>query len=791
MIKPMFAGCSSVKKIMFTSVKIKYSKTALGRALFVLGLCYVVWFFLVSGHPLKVETDLKDISPALSSDPALSKTIDAVGDFGSKRIVILLRADDREQLHNAKRNFSKRLAKYTNVQVISDDFMQRSVVAALTPYRFNLLTSQQREQLLHKTIAEIIETEHRKLYRLGSDYGLIPFEQDPLAWFSEYLLDSQSGLKSQASGSQAPGVNSAESYTDAITVSIIGPLRGMDAQQQLLNKILQTENSVKQEHSVEVYKSGVIFFSVDAATKSKADILLIAVTSSIAIVVLMVLVFRSLTPLLVAIASIGMGVLFAVSVTLNVFHNIHILTIVFGSSLIGIVIDYSLHYFFHRLSQGAQTSFANKSLSNAMLLSLMTSFIGFGALMLSDVGALKRVAVFSCAGLVMAWLTVMTLGPFVDNTRALNQSSVLKKLTVFLGAVFSHRPILLLRGAGSVALLGLFYLLIFGVDGSDDPRLFFNQSERLLAQERMVSEHSVYYESNQFFVVGGNSVSDLNKTLEALYQIAGNHQTGLLSVKDWLPPPDEQIQSYQLQGKLYGENGVVAGLLRKLNVPDTAVEPVMRDYLAGSGKALLPKDLNRLLPWLPPMWSEYRDRHYANVLIEKGGDSSALKRWSQGNDNVHFVNVASYAETALRHQRNSATALLCGAYIAIAIIMLLYYRTASSLAYLAIPASATVFTLIALPLLGQPITLFHMMALFLVLGLGMDYIVFAKEMTNHDLITQQAILLSAMTSLLSFGLLSFSSMPVVQAFGSTVLIGNTINLIATFTFFNVYKAGRN
>jgi len=45
-------------------------------------------------------------------------------------------------------------------------------------------------------------------------------------------------------------------------------------------------------------------------------------------------------------------------------------------------------------------------------------------------------------------------------------------------------------------------------------------------------------------------------------------------------------------------------------------------------------------------------------------------------------------------------------------------------------------------------------------------------------------LLSAVTSLLSFGLLAFSSMPIVQAFGSIILIGNTINFIAAISLFN-------
>ena len=74
------------------------------------------------------------------------------------------------------------------------------------------------------------------------------------------------------------------------------------------------------------------------------------------------------------------------------------------------------------------------------------------------------------------------------------------------------------------------------------------------------------------------------------------------------------------------------------------------------------------------------------------------------------------------------------------------------------------------------------MSLFLVLGLGMDYTIFSHEMREQHDTTQQAIVLSAITSLLSFGLLSFSSIPVVHSFGITVLIGNSLNLVGTLVY---------
>ncbi|MBL4672270.1 MAG: hypothetical protein JKX81_08400 [Arenicella sp.] len=64
----------------------------------------------------------------------------------------------------------------------------------------------------------------------------------------------------------------------------------------------------------------------------------------------------------------------------------------------------------------------------------------------------------------------------------------------------------------------------------------------------------------------------------------------------------------------------------------------------------------------------------------------------------------------------------------------------------------------------------------------MDYTIFAREITQRQSVTLQAILLSALTSLLSFGLLGLSSIPVVASFGITLLIGNLFNLLGVFVY---------
>ena len=61
--------------------------------------------------------------------------------------------------------------------------------------------------------------------------------------------------------------------------------------------------------------------------------------------------------------------------------------------------------------------------------------------------------------------------------------------------------------------------------------------------------------------------------------------------------------------------------------------------------------------------------------------------------------------------------------------------------------------------------------MILVLGIGIDYTLFFAEQKGPSHATLLAITLSAITTLLSFGLLALSETPAIRTFGLTVLTG--------------------
>ncbi len=81
---------------------------------------------------------------------------------------------------------------------------------------------------------------------------------------------------------------------------------------------------------------------------------------------------------------------------------------------------------------------------------------------------------------------------------------------------------------------------------------------------------------------------------------------------------------------------------------------------------------------------------------------------------------------------------------------------------------------------GVELTLFHLVALILAAGLGLDYALFFEHAgvdRAHQRRTLHAVLVCSAMTLLVFCLLAFSSIPVLRAIGTTVAIGVFCNFV--------------
>src|SRR5690606_20814769 len=109
---------------------------------------------------------------------------------------------------------------------------------------------------------------------------------------------------------------------------------------------------------------------------------------------------------------IGAGWLVALASSMLVFDKLHMVTMAFGASLIGVATDYSLHYLcgVHEVHAGAKRSVLRRILP-AISLGVAASLLAYAAQGMAPFPGLRQMAFFSVMGLLGAWLTVVLLFP--------------------------------------------------------------------------------------------------------------------------------------------------------------------------------------------------------------------------------------------------------------------------------------------------------------------------------------------------------------------------------------------
>jgi len=153
------------------------------------------------------------------------------------------------------------------------------------------------------------------------------------------------------------------------------------------------------------------------------------------------------------------------------------------------------------------------------------------------------------------------------------------------------------------------------------------------------------------------------------------------------------------------------------------------------------------------------------------GSLPLLQHAGSGLDGVQWVDKVGEISSVLGRYRKYMGWVVLLSYFAVYGLLYPRYRS-RTWRVLAPTALASMATLALLGMAGQNLQLFHVLALMLLLGVGVDYGIFLHEHpSRRDAIAWLAVGLSALSTLLSFGLLSLSKTPALQAFGLTMLIG--------------------
>jgi predicted exporter len=733
------------------------------------------WFGFKTLPQLRIETNLLELLPVTERDRQELAAINLFAQrAGSELLHLVGSAENTRAVAAAFVAPLRESGAFASVAFEIDDSLLAAVRAERRE-RFAMLSERQRNLLVR---GDTTALEREALQAAYTPLGLArPFglAEDPLGLASDWLT------------SQAPSTGTARIESDflattadgkqfaIIRAQIAGDPYALGTQSRVLAALDRGRAAARAvDPAVDIVSSGVMLHAAAGAKTAQREVGLFGGAGLLAIIVLLVVTFRSARPLLLAIGSIAVAAATGVAACQAVFDHVHVLTLTFGTSLIGISVDYSLHYFTNRMRAGDEPA----SITPALLLGCGTTLIGYLALFAAPIPGLRQIALFSAVGLAVACACVVFMYP------GLSGAASERTLPSWAARVAAAAPSRSVAGAIGLAAIAALSVGLARVTANDDVRALQRSPQALLdAEQRLRSILQLGFDT-RFVLVAAPSAEELLQREEELAArlrgiVSNGALAGFLAVTQSLPSRARQFADRALLARhVYSADGALVRVMQSLGFAPSDIDSRRAEFSASEGRFLTPEQ------WLVSpasvaarhLWLGRVGDQYASVVLLRGlRDAEAVRAAAGATAGVRYVDQVSEITALLKHYRQVASVLLAVVLLLIAATLFARYRSAAALR-IALPAIGSVLLTVALlGLIGVPLNLFHVLSLLLVLGMGVDYAVFLAEGRRAPAV--MAVVLSAATTLLSFGLLGLSSVTFVRSIGLTVALGIAMALI--------------
>jgi predicted exporter len=339
-------------------------------------------------------------------------------------------------------------------------------------------------------------------------------------------------------------------------------------------------------------------------------------------------------------------------------------------------------------------------------------------------------------------------------------------------------------------LIGFTVLGITRAYVQDDIRALQESPPELMETEQRVRALLGSSVESRFFVVTGDSEQAvLDRERALLRALDGLIAAGALSsyqaVSTSLPSLERQQEIHRLLATTaYAPGGLLERAMTTLGFPAEAIER-RRSEFESAYSPLSPEE------WLASpasqatrhLWLGQVGDRYATV-VSLGGirDVSALQSVVAEDGSVRLIDRVAGTTEVLSNYRRALTGLLALIYALAAIVLIVRFGFRVAPRILLPSILATLTTIGLFGWLDVPINLFTMLALWLVLGLGIDYGIFLRHGLDNRPTAILSVTLSACMTLLAFGLLSFSATPFIRSIGLTLTCAITLSwLFALFS----------
>lgn len=412
--------------------------------------------------------------------------------------------------------------------------------------------------LAEKTRALLENGEHDRIRRSVKrrDYtgmGLYPKSADPYYFLSDYVAS----LKTLMPKGLADG-----------QVLLAANAKGQEAKLPRLVELAKNDGGIA--------LSGAPFHAFLATEKSKREIALLGGFSLGAVILLGLGLFRSPRFILPTAAALAFGFICGGLAVFAVFRKPHVLTFLFGSTLIGLGVDYCYHTL-------AGTCDA-KTLRRKLAAAFATTALAFSPLLFSSVDVLNQMAAFTIAGLGAVFLSTCCGIPRAAGTpRAAEMRRKPPRCGKFAGAF-------------AVASFCAASCGVFRIASTNDPSHFYTPPPLLATGEKRVSG-----------LVGGSGAFAVTSAPTLEEALEKEEAAGIPGVSRILPSMKMQLRNAGLVKAFSGSEGsgdfvaldklppslraLADSMIYEFDGAFHLIAPVAENVAAGNGTSILhPRD---------------------------------------------------------------------------------------------------------------------------------------------------------------------------------------------------------
>ena len=804
---------------------------------------FALSIFLIFPKQIRIESNLFNLIPKSFSKSSFQKADEKMTSLTGQNVFIIVANPEFDKAKTVAQEVYKNLSKSDNFKSISlyNDIGNLSEITQfLFDYRFNLLDDDSIAQL--NTENGLSDFALNSLSTAYSGFTLLPLdnlEQDPFMLteldLQSYLAALQNSgtamtvkdgvLSSQKNGiwyvmirgvlsdkgaalaSKSNGITEiyqiCSEFGDIFDENVLNSPENNEFFQKKVNSRISEQNV----SSTKFIFSGTPFHSHKSSTAASKEISLIATISLLLVILILFLVFRSPKPLIFSVMSIVISVITAFLATLATFRQIHIITLVFGTSLIGSCIDYSLHYFTHWAGNPElkTTIEIRNHIMPGLTMAIISSGLCFAVLLFAPFTLLKQMSLFCLTGLISSYLTTIAIFPKISisqGERKLKPIISFEKATTVMNKKIIGRIVI-----SALFAVSLIFIIIFrqNINVKNNILSLYKTEGKLLADE-IASSQIIQYNPSGWYLICGDSQENLLQNEEILRQKIEEKtgKAGYICTSLFVPSIKSQEKSQKACENLmnlaefqFESLGFENPEIFAQNFTNNFYQNVYHKQFISFENQNIPQ---YLLNSISSVWlGEIDGKYYSVLLPNKIEDYDTYNQIAQDFDEVTFVSKSADVSRDLDKLTIMVIKFFLIACLVMFIVLKIFYSWKQSLKIISVPILIILVTVAIYAVFKINIEFFSVTGLILVFGLGLDYIIYmienekkSKEVKfeNQNAIEPFATMLSFITTVISFGALALSSFQPVHLIGLAIFVGLTTAYISSF-FYARIKNSRN